>query len=99
MMPQARTSVIHRDRTFTFNGRSYRVKQGSDRRTVEWDGYSIVAVLSETPGDEATIEEGFWTLSDVRAYLAKAAGEGWEYLPNIDGNDPHMPGLSDRDER
>jgi hypothetical protein len=82
-------TVIHRDRSFTFAGRQYRVSQGSDQRTAEWDGYSIVAVLSDVPGDEATIEDGFHRMADVRAYLAKADAEKWAYLGDADGNDPH----------
>lgn len=88
-MTTAKRAVIHRDRSFTFNGRAYRVGQGSDPRTTEWDGYNIVAILSKTPGDEATIDEGFWSMSDVRALLVKATSEGWDYLPDVDGNDPH----------
>ena len=42
-----RPVVIHRDRTFEFAGRRYRISQGSTRGTREWDGYSIVAVLSD----------------------------------------------------
>ena len=85
----AKAVVIHRDRTFEFNGRRYRITQGSDRGTAEWDGYSVMAVLSDLPGDEATIEDGFWTIGDVRALLRRATDEGWEYLPDVDGNDPH----------
>lgn len=82
-------TTIHRDKTFTYNGRRYQISQGSDQRTVEWDGYRIEAVLSDRLGDFATIEEGFWRLADVRAYLTRAEAEGWEYLPDVDGADPH----------
>lgn len=85
--------TIRRDRTFVYRGKQYMVSQGSDRGTAEWDGYSIVAVLSDIPGDTADIEDGLWSMSDVRAYLARAQREGWEYLPNVDGEDPHMPRL------
>ncbi|MBN9214159.1 MAG: hypothetical protein J0J04_04965 [Microbacterium sp.] len=85
--------TIRRDRTFVYRGKQYMVSQGSDRGTAEWDGYSIVAVLSDTPGDFANIEDGFWSITDVRDYLAKAQREGWEYLPDMDGNDPHTPRL------
>lgn len=81
--------TIHRDKTFTYNGRRYQVSQGSDQRTVEWDGYTIEAVLSDHPGDFATVEEGFWRMDDVRAYLARAEAEAWEYLPDVNGDDPH----------
>lgn len=81
--------VIHRDRTFEFAGRRYRISQGSTRGTSEWSGYSIVAVLSDIPGDEADIEVGFWSFTDIRAYLRRAKTEGWEYLPDLDGDDPH----------
>lgn len=90
--------TIRRDHTFVYRGRVYRITQGSDRGTVEWDGYSIVAILSAIPGDEVTVEEGFWAMSDVRAYLTKAQTESWEYLPDVNGNDPHTPDPSDRDE-
>lgn len=81
--------TIHRDKSFEFKGRQYRVRQGSDQHTVEWDGYSIVAVLSDRPGDEADIEDGFYRLADVRDYLRRATDEGWAYLSNTDGDDPH----------
>lgn len=80
---------IRRFREWEFNGRRYRVTAGSDRGSAEWDGYSIVAVLSDRPGDEADIESGFWSMADVRAYIARAVAEGWEYLGGVDGNDPH----------
>ncbi|SDH33879.1 hypothetical protein [Microbacterium sp. 77mftsu3.1] len=81
--------AIRRDRTFTYRGKQYRVAQDSTRGTKEWDGYSIVAVLSCHPGHEADIQEGFWSIADVRAYLARAQAEGWEYLPDVDGANPH----------
>lgn len=81
--------IIHRDKTFAYNGRPYRVTQESDQRTVEWSGYSIEAILSEHPGDTATITEGFWRLSDLRDYLARAEAENWAYLPDLDGHDSH----------
>lgn len=83
--------AIRRDRTFRYRGRLYRLSQGSDRGTAEWDGYSIVAVLSDIPGHEADIEDGFWSIADVRAYLTKAQEERWEYLPDLNGRNPHDP--------
>lgn len=81
---------IRRDRTFTYRGKQYRISQGSTRGTKEWDGYSIVAVLSDR-GDEADIEDGLWSIADIRAYLRRAQSESWEYLPDMDGADPHQP--------
>lgn len=83
--------TIHRDKTFEFNGRRYEVSQGSDQRSSEWDGYTIVAVLSDDPGDYVVVEEGLYRMADVREYLARAEAEGWEYLPDVDGNDRHNP--------
>lgn len=83
--------VIHRDHTFEYRGRRYRVGKGSDPRTRDWDGYSIVALLSERPGDEATVEEALHTMAAVRGYLARPVHEGWPYLPNVDGANPFDP--------
>lgn len=87
--------VIHRDHTFVFNGRKYEVIWGTDRYTPEWDGYTIVAVLSDRPGDYTeTGEIGHWSMGDVRAMLARAQEEGWEYIADLDGNDLHAKDIS-----
>lgn len=83
--------TIHRDKTFEFNGRRYAIMAGSDIRTVEWDGYTVMAVLSDEPGDYMeTAEYGFWRLRDVRHMLDRAEREGWEYIADSDGNDLHF---------
>lgn len=82
--------VIHHDKTFEFNGRKYAIMDGSDIGTVEWDGYTVMAVLSDAPGDYAeTSESGHWRIRDVRAMLERAVREGWEYISDLDGNDLH----------
>lgn len=85
------TPVIHRDHTFEYGGRRYRVSRGSDPGTRDWDGYSIVAVLSARSGDEATIEEALHTMAAVRGYIARAVREGWPYLPDVNGQNPFDP--------
>ena len=47
---------------------------------------------------ESLVRVGSGAGLDVRAYLTKAQAESWEYLPDVNGNDPHTPDPSDRDE-
>lgn len=70
---------IHRDGSFKFNGEQYRVMQGSDRPERDGSRY-IVRVLSDVPGDWEMAAECFGYLSEVRAYVDRAAREGWPRL-------------------
>lgn len=91
MSSAGRVPVIHRDHSFEYRGRRYRVTRGSDPGTPEWDGYTIVAVLSDTPGDEADVEASLHSMNAVRGYLSRAEAEGWPYLPDVNGLNPFDP--------
>ena len=62
-------TVIHRDKTLSFNGEAYGVLAGGPG----W-GYSIHRESG------ALVADGFFTLAEVRDYVDKARAEGWERL-------------------
>lgn len=67
--PKRRT-VIHRDRTLTFNGRDYVLIAGGPG----W-GWEI-----HTLPELDSVADGFFTLREVRDYVDKARREGWDRL-------------------
>lgn len=68
----AKRIIIHRDRSFTYRGREYRILGGGPGTPNAAYGYEII--------DWATgksVEDNFFTFADIRAYLAQIVENDW----------------------
>jgi hypothetical protein len=70
------TVVIHRDLTFEFDGEVYQCQRQGPYGSGD-DAYEVYRVR-----DTAPVGEMFDRLSDIRAYVERAAANGW---PLVDG--------------
>lgn len=78
-----RTTVIHRNRTFRYNGREYQVSAGRD-----FDGVGRDISIHNT-GTGAAVANGFDTLRDVRRFVDECRQHGWPLEEDPDGDYAH----------
>ena len=72
--------VIHRDRSFTYQGELWRVMGGGPGTPNAGFGYEVVR-----DRDGATAQDGLMRMAEVRDWLAEMAKGGW---PLIDDREP-----------
>ena len=72
--------VIHRDRTFAYQGELWRVMGGGPGTPNAGFGYEVVR-----DRDGATAQDGLMRMAEVREWLAEMSTGGW---PLIDDRDP-----------